>query len=75
MKPVYYCRRCGEEISRHAEECPHCRYNPQSIAWRFGVGALIFGTALALVSPPVGLFGVFVGILAVGGSYLLSPAG
>ncbi|RQH00909.1 hypothetical protein [Natrarchaeobius oligotrophus] len=75
MKPIYFCRRCDEELPRTAEECPHCGYNPASIAWRFGAGALIFGGGLALVSPPIGLFGIFVGIVAIGGSYLLSPAG
>ena len=75
MKPVYFCRRCDAEIPRTAEECPECGYHPQSIVWRFGVGALIFGGALALVSPPVGLLGVFVGIIAICGSYLASPAG
>ncbi|WP_436346246.1 hypothetical protein [Natronorubrum sp. FCH18a] len=74
MKPVYCCRRCGEEISRTAEECPHCGHNPGSIARRFGAGALVFGGALTLVSPPVRLLGVFVEIIALGGSYLLSPA-
>lgn len=74
MKPVYFCGRCEEEIPRDVEECPHCGYHPQSIAWRFGVGALIFGGALTFVSPPVGLLGVFVGIVAVAGSYVLSPA-
>ncbi|ADD05537.1 uncharacterized protein Nmag_1966 [Natrialba magadii ATCC 43099] len=75
MKPVYICSRCGEEISRTVDECPHCGYHPQSIVWRVGVGALIFGAAAALVFPPVGLIGIFAGVLAVGGSYLLSPAG
>ncbi|ELY90623.1 hypothetical protein C483_11201 [Natrialba hulunbeirensis JCM 10989] len=74
MKPVYFCARCGEELSRTVEECPHCGYCPKSIAWRTGVGALIFGGALTLVSPPVGLLGVFAGSLAICGSYLLSPA-
>lgn len=74
MKPVYFCSRCGEEIERRADKCPHCGYNPQSIAWRVGAGALIFGGGLTLVSPPVGLFGVFLGIVAICGSYLLSPA-
>ena len=74
MKPVYLCRRCEEEIPRDVDECPHCGYDPQSIVWRFGVGALLFGGALALVSPPLGLLGVFVGLIAVPGSYLASPA-
>ncbi|THE65707.1 hypothetical protein D8Y22_05925 [Salinadaptatus halalkaliphilus] len=74
MKPAYFCSRCTEEIPRDAEACPHCGYDPQSIAWRVGVGLLIFGGALAVVSPPIGIFGVFVGIVAVGGSYLVSPA-
>ncbi|RQG95076.1 hypothetical protein [Natrarchaeobius chitinivorans] len=75
MKPVYYCRRCDEEISRTADECPHCGYYPQSIVWRIGVGALIFGTPIVFVSPPIDLFLVFVGVLAICGSYLASPAG
>ena len=74
MKPVYFCRRCEAEIPRDVEECPECGYNPKSIVWRIGVGALIFGGALTFVSPPVGLLGVFVGIIAVVGSYLASPA-
>ena len=74
MKPTYFCSRCGEEIPRTVAECPHCGYDPKSIVWRFGAGALLFGGALTLVSPPVGLLAVFVGAVAVAGSYLLSPA-
>lgn len=74
MKPVYFCRRCEEEISRNVEECPHCGYHPQSIVWRVGVGALLVGLGLVVVSPPIGLFGLFVGVLAICGSYLASPA-
>ncbi|SDR28733.1 hypothetical protein [Natronobacterium texcoconense] len=74
MKPAYVCSRCEEEIPRDVYECPHCGYNPKSIVWRIGIGALVFGTGIAFISPPIGLFGVFVGILAVGGSYLATPA-
>lgn len=69
------CRRCDAEVSRHDDECHECGYNPGSAIRRFGLGLVIFGGALAFVSPPIGLLGVFVGIVAIGGSYLFTPAG
>ena len=69
------CRKCDAELSRHDDECPHCGYNPGSAIRRFGLGLVIFGGAFALVSPPIGLLGVFVGLVAMGGSYLFTPAG
>ncbi len=74
MKPVYYCRRCEAEIPRDVDECPECGYNPQSIVWTVGAIALLVGGGLLLVSPPVGLLGVFLGVIAICGSYLASPA-
>ncbi|WIV68539.1 hypothetical protein [Natrialbaceae archaeon AArc-T1-2] len=68
------CRNCGEEISRHDLECPDCGYNPGSAIRRFGAGLVIFGAGIAFVSPPIGLFGIFAGIIAMGGSYLVTPA-
>jgi len=72
---VSRCQRCDAEISRQETTCPECGYDPGSAVRRFGLGLVIFGGAFAFVSPPIGLFGVFTGIVAIGGSYLFTPTG
>ena len=69
------CRKCDAEISMHDTECPECAYNPGSVIRRFGIGLLLFGFGVSLVSPPVGVFMLFSGVVAIGGSYLATPAG
>lgn len=35
------CRRCGLEVDRGVEICPHCDYNPRDRGFRLGTFTLI----------------------------------
>ena len=70
-----FCRKCNAEVERDADQCPSCGYFPASVARRFAIGLFIFGGAATYFFPPIGIFGIFVGLMAYGWSYLATPAG
>ncbi|WP_290811526.1 hypothetical protein [Halovivax sp.] len=71
---MFACRRCDEQIARDAEPCPECGYDPAGTAK--DVAAILLGLSVPalLAFPPVGVLGLFVGVLLFGWGLLASPA-
>ncbi|MFW6318421.1 MAG: hypothetical protein ACOC06_08150 [Halorubrum sp.] len=70
-----YCRRCDERIPRTADVCPECGYDPGGTVRDLSGVALAFGVILAVVYPPLGVLGLFVGACLFAFSYLTTPTG
>lgn len=69
------CRKCHADISKRDSACPECGYNPASVARRVAIGILFFGGVLGLLYPPSLVFSLFLGLILLVGSFLLTPAG
>lgn len=70
-----FCRRCDAEISRTADVCPECGYDPGGSARDVAGLLLAFGLFMLLFVPALGVFALFLGVCLLGFSYLTTPTG
>lgn len=70
---MYVCRRCDAELSRDADACPECGYDPAGVAVSLGAVVLVLGVPVAYVVPPAGALAIFLGLCLLGWSALRTP--